>query len=89
MTWNPGETPGFVYVEVEMIKVGDLVQTNNWYFIVDSPETVKVMMDDATSPAEIYMVTEIEDRMCRIVLPGGDLQGWIDKNKLMKFDRFV
>lgn len=86
---KPGGNSGFRACGVEMIKVGDLVQTNNWYFIVDSPETVKITMDDATSPGEVYMVTEIEDRMCRIVLPGGDLQGWIDKNKLMKFDRFV
>ena len=72
-----------------MIKIGDLVQTNNWYFIVDTPETVKVTMDDATTPDVIYVVTEIQDKMCKIVLPGSDFQGWIDRNKLMKFDRFV
>lgn len=67
-----------------MIKVGDLVSTNNWYFVADSPEGMRVNTDDATTPGEIYLVFEVEKKRCRIVAPGKDLCGWIEDWKLVE-----
>lgn len=70
-----------------VIRVGDLVCAVSWYFVLDTLEQNVISMENATHPNDVYVVIGVEGDMCRIVLPGGDLKGWIGNNRLKRVDK--